>query len=66
MAKIEIDYREVEIRVLRRYLKAMTFRQRYGAGSAERAPVLPVSGRMTVSQPPLHFLPRERNDPRIL
>jgi hypothetical protein len=57
---------EVEIRLLRRYLKTMTFRQRYGAGSAERGPIVERTGRMTVSQPPLHFPRMERVDPRIL
>jgi hypothetical protein len=39
---------------------------REGARGAERGPIVERTGRMTVSQPPLHFPRMERVDPRIL
>jgi hypothetical protein len=61
-----IDWRTIEDEVLRRMAKADYFRELYGGGSAERAPVLPVSGRLVVRHPPMHFPRVERVEPRIL
>jgi hypothetical protein len=51
---VNVDYREIEDRLLRRAVKARTFREMYGGGSAERAPVQSITGRMTVTPPPYH------------
>jgi hypothetical protein len=50
----QVDYREIEDRLLRRAAKAQTFRALYGGGSAERAPVQSITGRMSVKPPAYH------------
>jgi hypothetical protein len=50
----QVDYREIEDRLLRQAAKARTFRELYGGGSAERAPVQSITGRMSVKPPACH------------
>jgi hypothetical protein len=54
MSEPQVDYREVEDRLLRQAAKARTFRELYGGGSAERAPVQSITGRMSVKPPAYH------------
>ncbi|RZU36020.1 hypothetical protein EV284_3503 [Streptomyces sp. BK022] len=61
----QVDYREIEDKVLRRAWKARTFRDYYGAVGAEARRFPPrtldvsVTGRMVVTPPPLRTVPRE-------
>lgn len=48
---VDIDWRTLEDSLLRRTLKAKSFRELYGGGSAERGPIAQRTGRMTVAQP---------------
>jgi hypothetical protein len=48
---VSIDWRALEDGLLRRELKAKSFRELYGGGSAERGPIVERTGRMTVVQP---------------
>jgi hypothetical protein len=52
---IEVDYREIEDRLLRQAAKARAFRELYGGGSAERAPGQSATGRMSVQHPPANI-----------
>lgn len=54
MSEPQVDYREIEDRLLRQAAKAKSFRELYGGGSAERAPVQSVTGRMSVKPPAYH------------
>jgi hypothetical protein len=48
---VSIDWRALEDGLLRRELKAKSFRELYSGGSAERGPIVERTGRMTVVQP---------------
>jgi hypothetical protein len=51
---VKVDWRTLEDSLLRRALKAGSFRELYGGGSAKRAPVQPITGRMSVKPPAYH------------
>ena len=64
MSEPQVDWKALEDSLLRRALKARTFREVYGGrGGAQRAPAQSVTGRMTVLPPPDHIvrLVREPN-----
>jgi hypothetical protein len=51
---VKVDWRTLEDSLLRRALKVESFRELYGGGSAKRAPVQPITGRMSVTPPAYH------------
>jgi hypothetical protein len=51
---VNVDWRTIEDKLLRRAAKAKSFRELYGGGSAKRVPVRSITGRMSVAPPPYH------------
>jgi hypothetical protein len=51
---VDVDWRTIEDKLLRRAAKFEHFRELYGGGSAKRVPVQSITGRMTVAPPPYH------------
>jgi hypothetical protein len=51
---VNVDWRTIEDKLLRQAAKAKSFRELYGGGSAKRAPVQSVTGRMSVKPPAYH------------
>jgi hypothetical protein len=51
---VNIDWRTVEDKLLRRAVKVESFRELYGGGSAKRVPGQSITGRMSVAPPPYH------------
>lgn len=71
MSEVNVDWRTIEDKVLRRAWKDRTFAEFYTTGKGRENPPAPVkewtsvTGRMVVRNPPMRSLPREDGKPTL-